>query len=285
MDFLFTGFQGILGHEFVGEVQEAPPGGSIKQGDRVVGEINIACGQCEMCELGGTAARNHCLNRCVLGIKGKSGCLAEYITLPIKNLYKVPADIPNDVALFAEPLAAAFRIIEQGLIKNDRVAILGDGKLGLLISEALQTLSDKNIVLFGKHHHKLSLAPLQIKTVTACKESFEDYENYFDVTIDATGSANGLMIASSITKPMGTVVLKTTTASDLSNFNSASFVIKEQRIVGSRCGNFSMALHLLATRGTELKKYISKVFPLKEAANAIKFVKENKVLKVQIEMK
>ena len=211
-------------------------------------------------------SRNHCPNRSVLGILKRHGTFAQFLTLPIQNLHIVPDHVPNAVAVFAEPLAAACRVVEQNLVsrpKSDRIAILGDGKLGLMIAEVLGrfVVQENNgrhkPILFGKHQHKLDLVKdsgVECKLVTECQDESSTltggvsarHANKYDVVVDATGSPTGLTMAAGLCRPMGTLVLKSTCASGAHAFNAAPFVIDELTVVGSRCGPIDRALELLA---------------------------------------
>jgi len=233
----YMGFRGVLGHEFVGIVETSP--NPHLHGKRVVGEINCACHNCHYCEL---EMPRHCLNRSVLGIKGRDGAFAEYVTLPEENLHLVPGSIRDDVAVFAEPTAAAFRITEQlNVAEQDRVVVLGDGKLGQLAAQVLW-LRTKNVVCIGKHTWKLELlSALHIKTAHAN----DPVEGGADIVVEATGSPEGLARALELVRPEGTIVLKTTVR-DPAPLNLAGCVVDEVRILGSRCGPFRPALEALA---------------------------------------
>lgn len=239
-------------------------------------------------------SRNHCPHRTVLGILQRNGTMAEYLTLPVRNLHLVPDDVSDEVAVFAEPLAAACRIPEQGLIEEtDQIAVLGDGKLGLMIAEVLGRSYD-NVVLFGKHPHKLNLVKSsgvscrlvdEIKDTTTYNGITAEQTAKYDVVVEATGSPAGLTLATNLCRPMGTVVLKSTCAA-CEQFNAAPFVIHELRIVGSRCGPIDKALELLNLKEDmkpiHVEKYITKVFPLAQAEEAIKFAAERSTMKVQL---
>lgn len=233
----YMGFHGVLGHEFVGVVEEIDGADDeLKEkwiGQRVCGDINVACAKCSVClnanrlnERCSKMSRNHCPNRTVLGILNRNGTMAEYLTLPVVNLHPVPDNVSDEVAVFAEPLAAACRIPEQDLVSYDeenpdRVAILGDGKLGLMIAEVLgreharHRVSSNPPILFGKHQHKLDLvngSGVDCKMVSECvdESSFsgvaEPYSGQFDVVVDATGSPAGLALSAGLCRPMGTLV-------------------------------------------------------------------------------
>lgn len=320
----YMGFTGVLGHEFVGVVESVlSSDDNIAEnwiGKRVCGDINVGCHACGVCGNEGDfdrknsfMSRNHCPTRMVLGILGKDGTMAEYLTLPLSNLHIVPDHISDEAACFAEPLAAACRIVEQNLVDFtiDNVAILGDGKLGLMIAEVIGREyvvenskrkgvegKNSNPILFGKHEHKMNLvAESGVKCIHVSECRQEDnpsmaspkYAGKFDVVIDATGSPAGLSLAANLCRPMGTLVLKSTCAAG-EQFNAAPFVIDELKVIGSRCGPIDKALELLAIRDEDksamkplrVGKYITKTFPLKEAVDAIKCAAEKETMKVQI---
>ena len=280
----YMNFKGILGHEFVGKVCEVDTGANISVGQRVVGEINLPCNDCELCKQGGVIKRNHCLKRSVLGILSKDGTYASHVTLPVANLFPVPGNVSDEQAAFAEPLAAAFRIIEQDLIKEtDRVALIGDGKLGLLIAMVVNSIKKQEFIVFGKHEDKLMMLPSEIDTSISNETTKIKYKDYFDVVIDACGSPNGLAQAIDIVKPLGTIVLKTTCASN-PVFNESLVVIKEIKIIGSRCGNFLMALEALANGTINVDKLLSKVYPLEDVDKALKHAATKGALKIQLDM-
>jgi threonine dehydrogenase-like Zn-dependent dehydrogenase len=312
----YMGFTGVLGHEFVGIVEEVHDAKDEEWiGKRVCGDINVGCAACGVCDKKydhrcSQMGRNHCPNRSVLGILGRNGTMAEYLTLPVRNLHPVPDDMPDEVAVFSEPLAAACRIVEQGLVSYndppDKVAILGDGKLGLMIAEVLGREHTERVgnaqdapVLFGKHEHKLQLvsdAGVITKLIKECQDSSAfngvspAYAGKFDVVVDATGSPDALALSAALCRPMATLVLKSTCASTPEKpFNSAPFVIDELKVVGSRCGPIDKALALLAIRHSNQKrrslnvaKYITKSFPLSQADEAIRCAAEKSTMKVQI---
>jgi threonine dehydrogenase-like Zn-dependent dehydrogenase len=271
----YMGFRGVPGHEFVGEVERADS--EALMGRRVVGEINCVCGTCRYCRL---EMPHHCLDRTVLGILGRDGAFAEYLTLPERNLHLVPASMPDDVAVFAEPVAAAFRILEQVPISGDnRVVVLGDGKLGQLIAQVLR-MRTKQITCVGKHAWKLAL--LKKHGVRTALHT-ETIENAADVVVDATGSGAGLARALELVRPEGTIVLKTTVAGG-SAMDMSLPVINEVRIIGSRCGPFRPALEALALGTVEVRQLISAVYPLAEAVHALEHAGARDALKVLMQI-
>lgn len=266
-------FQGIPGHEFVGIVEQSENRQLL--GKRVVGEINCACHTCQFCQL---EMPHHCLNRTVLGIQGRNGAFAEFLVLPEENLHLAPSSVRDDVAVFTEPVAAAFRIPEQVVITgDDRVVVLGDGKLGQLCAQVLW-LHTKNLVCVGKHPWKLELlARLGIGTALID----DPVERGADIVVEATGSESGLARALELVRPEGTVVLKTT-VSQPTAFEFSAPVVNEVRIVGSRCGPFRPAMDALAMGNVEVRPMISEAFPLAEGVAALRRAQEPDVLKVLI---
>ena len=267
----YMGFRGIPGHEFVGIVEECDKKNII--GKRVVGEINLGCGTCSYCK---NQMQNHCPNRSVLGIMNKDGAFAEYLTLPFKNLHFVPDAVSDDEAIFTEPLAAAFEIMEQVDISHrDRVCVLGDGKLGLLVAQALSTTNCR-LVLVGHHRENLSIMEeIGIKTRLSC--SLE--ESGFDIVVDCTGSYSGIESALKIVKPGGKIVLKTTVAKKRS-FDLNHVVINELSLIGSRCGPFKPAIDAIKSRSVDLYPLISNTFSIDDGKRAFQIASGKGVLKV-----
>jgi len=279
------GFRGVLGHEFIGEVVSAASRPALV-GRRVCGELNVSCSSCHNCGRGGTIARNHCLKRTVLGILNHDGTYADYLTLPVANLHAVPDGVPTEAAAFVEPLAAAYRIVEQGLVRSEhRVCVLGDGKLGLLIAEVLsrQGLASK-VTLFGRHASKAALLGDAVVFHESPREATalpDELRGAFDVVVDATGTVEGLKMAATLTMAMGTIVLKSTCASQ-ATIDTSAFVVQELNIVGSRCGPFPEAMKLLEDGSLDVSKYISAVFPLERVAEALEMARSRGCLKVQL---
>lgn len=269
----YMGFQGVPGHEFVGLVEESTNPHLL--GKRVVGEINCVCHQCAYCKM---EMPHHCLRRSVLGILGRDGAFAEYLTLPEENLHLLPATLRDEVAVFTEPVAAAFRIVEQVRINPpDRVIVLGDGKLGQLIAQVLW-LQTKNLVCVGKHSWKLAL--LRQRGINAAHID-DPLPGGVDLVVEATGSAKGLARALELVRPEGTVVLKTTVA-EATPVDFALPVINEVRIVGSRCGPFRPALEALALGNVEVRPLITESYPLSDALHALERATSTEVMKVLI---
>lgn len=222
----YMGFRGTLGHELVGVVEQG--GGEIPNGARVVCEINAGCGSCALCLTGDP---RHCPTRTVMGIVGRDGAHADYIRMPARNLIPVPAGISDRQAVFVEPLAAALGILERCPISGERVAIIGDGKLGLLIAMAL---ADHHPLLIGKHPSKMKLAPVESVMI-------EQARGPFDIVIEASGTADGFTLALDLLRPQGSLVLKSTFAG-ATPVDAARIVVNEIRVIGSRCGRFAPAL-------------------------------------------
>src|SRR3990172_1780058 len=267
----YMNFRGVPGHEFVGVVERC--GNKALEGKRVVGEINLSCGNCLYCKSG---LRNHCYNRSVLGILGKDGAFADYVTLPTGNLHPVPDSVPDEEAVFVEPLAAAFEILEQvGIGAEDRVCVLGDGKLGLLTAQVV-SLTGCALVMGGRHKEKLSI--LERRGIEP-KLSSDITERVFDCVIDCTGSSLGIEAAMKLVRPKGTIVLKTTVAKR-DNIDMNAIVIDEITLVGSRCGPFEPAIQALEMKTVDVIHLISRTFPLSEGVEAFNFASGKGILKV-----
>ncbi len=270
----YVPFSGIMGHEFVGVVEKDPEGKL--EGKRVVGEINISCGDCSVCRRG---LKTHCPERKVPGIKNRNGVFAEYVTLPRENIFPVPEEVPDKDAVFTEPLAAGLEILEQVHIPpSSSVGILGDGKLGLLVAMVLAEAGIETIML-GNHPEKMKiLKPLGIQGLIA-----KDFQGKMDFLVDCTGNPKGLEFALKIINPRGTIVLKTTVA-EQTNLDVGVLVREEIRLIGSRCGPFGPALRLLQKGRLPVEKMIDKVFPLSRGIEAIEFAGKRGVKKVLVEM-
>jgi threonine dehydrogenase-like Zn-dependent dehydrogenase len=271
----YMDFEGVLGHEFVGVVIECTDPSWL--GARVAGEINLGCHSCSMCQRG---LQRHCPTRRVLGILGKDGAFAQYLTLPLRNLHRVPAALSDRAACFVEPIAACCEILEQVVIgPSDRVAVLGDGKLGTLAALTLRSAGAAP-VLVGKHATKLArVQPFGLQTALATELTPKS----FDVVVEATGSPSGMQLATELVRPRGTIVLKSTYHGALT-VQAAPWVIDELTIVGSRCGPFPPALAKLDAKQISPDALIDDVFPLHEAARAIERAAEPGVLKVLLQM-
>ncbi|HUJ51713.1 MAG TPA: alcohol dehydrogenase catalytic domain-containing protein [Bryobacteraceae bacterium] len=269
----YYGFRGTPGHEFVGEVVEADDRDWI--GKRVVGEINLECGECDWCrrDLG-----RHCPRRRVLGIVKHPGAFREFLTLPLKNLHRVPSEISDQQAVFVEPLAAACEILDQVLIPSGaRVAVLGDGKLGLLISQVLHA-HGAEVHQYGRHREKLKIARAAGVETTMVQVGKLPGAKY-DWVVDATGSPQGLQQAVAMTRPRGTVILKSTTHG-LARIDTAPVIVNEITLIGSRCGRFEPALRLLQNGQVQVDPLVSEVLPLEDAPRAFRHARSRGVLKV-----
>ena len=262
----YMDYRGVLGHEFVG---------SLPDGSRVVGEINAADGTCETCRRGDVT---HCGQRSVLGILKRDGAMAEYLTLPAGNLHHVPDAVTDRQAVFVEPLAAALEITDRIHIRpSQRVAIIGDGKLGLLVAQVLQ-LTGCSLNVFGRHARKLAILQRRgIPTLDAAAE----YHGGFDIVVDCSGQASGFEPARQLLRPRGTLVLKST-FHGTHEINMAPFVIDEITVVGSRCGPFEPALRLLEQRLIEVETLLDAEYPIEQGIEAFKRAMTPGTLKVQV---
>jgi threonine dehydrogenase-like Zn-dependent dehydrogenase len=272
----YAGFKGTIGHEFVGVVEEAPDGAMV--GQRVVGEINAGCGKCELCKAGDP---RHCNDRTVLGIVGRDGAHADFLRLPLGNLLAVPDNIVDEHAVFAEPLAAACGIMERVAIKKDHcVAIIGDGKLGLLCAQAI-ALSGASVLLIGKHAEKLRIAERR-GIETATPKTIAKRKREFDVVVEASGSPSGFVGALEMLRPRGTLVLKSTfkEVGKIEEIDQARLVVDEITILGSRCGRFQPALDLLKKGAIDIDSLISEEYPLSRGVHAMERAGKKGVLKV-----
>lgn len=268
----YYGFLGTPGHEFVAEVAEADTPSLV--GKRVVGEINLACNHCDWCrrELG-----RHCPNRVVLGIVNHPGAFSEFFTLPERNLHIVPDEIPTERAVFTEPLAAACEILDQVAIPPcSPVAVLGDGKLGLLIAQVLSAHGYR-VHQFGHHADKLRLAAA-VGVETEVADGALPVAAY-DWVVEATGSAEGLRQAVAMTQPRGTLILKST-VHGLVGVDTAPIIVNELTLVGSRCGRFEASLPLLERHLVGVEDMISARYPLREAPAAFAHAARTGTLKV-----
>ena len=285
----YAGFNGTLGHEFVGIIEEvsvgaeaSPPAGhrhpaGLTRGTRVVGEINAGCGVCDLCRAGDP---RHCSNRTVLGIVGRDGAHAEFLKLPIANLLPVPNEISDERAVFTEPLAAACGILERCFVTEDtRVAVIGDGKLGLLCAQVIAT-TGADITLIGKHENKLRIAARRgIETINV-NEALSR-ASQFDVAVEASGSSSGFALAQQLLHPRGILVLKSTFHGK-TEIDAGPLVVNEISVVGSRCGRFAPALELLKSGAVDVESLIAEEFPLTAGMSAMERAGEPGVLKVLV---
>ncbi|HWY44768.1 MAG TPA: alcohol dehydrogenase catalytic domain-containing protein [Candidatus Sulfotelmatobacter sp.] len=285
----YHGFRGIPGHEFVGEVAEVAGVSTDEKrawiGRRVTGEINIACAAhgfrpvCRFCKRG---LETHCARRTVLGIVGHDGAFAEYLSLPLENLHRVPQNVKDEQAVFVEPLAAACEILSQINVRQFRsAAVLGDGKLAQLIARVLRTRLP-HVLMYGKHEEKLELAraaKIETQKVHGDEYGHAKLRDSYALLVEATGSPTGLRLALEMTEPRGTLILKST-------FHGAApvetwpIVVKELSMIGSRCGPFVKAIALLRSGKVDPTPLITKTFPLEQAPEAIQFAQKRGVMKV-----
>ena len=266
--------RGILGHEFVGEVLALSDTGMAGEaeewvGRRVVGEINVGCGECAFCRQG---IPSQCREREAVGILGRDGAFADYLVLPLKNLHPVPSQMPDEVAVFTEPLAAALQVLSLVHIRpQDRVGVVGDGKLGLLIAQVLATACP-DVTLVGHHPEKLALAAgWGIRPGPPTGE--------LDLVVECTGNPGGLFTAIELVRPRGTVVLKSTYHQS-AEINLSQVVVDEIRLVGSRCGPFPPALRLLESGRVDVGSLIEATYPLAEGLAAMAHAGRRGALKV-----
>lgn len=269
----YAGFAGTLGHEFVGVVESAPEASLV--GARVVGEINAGCGRCAQCATGDP---RHCPTRTVLGIVGRDGAFAEFLRLPAENLVRVPAEVSDHQAVFVEPLAAAWGITERvSVTPETRVAVIGDGKLGLLCAQALAH-TGAPVTLIGKHRHKLRIAAERgIETEVA--GNLRSAALNFDVVVEASGAAAGFQLALDLLRSRGVLVLKST-FHGATEMTAARLVVDEISVIGSRCGRFAPALDLLKRKAVDVESLISEEHPLTNGIHAMERAAGHGVLKV-----
>jgi threonine dehydrogenase-like Zn-dependent dehydrogenase len=284
----YMDFQGVLGHEFVGVVEEIYGDTTLKQyrhliGQRVVGEINAACHHtdCFYCK---QDIPTHCPNRTVLGIVNRNGVFADYVMLPVENLHIVPENVSDEEAVFVEPLAANFEILEQAHLRpTQRIVIVGDGKMGQLAAQVL-TLSGCEVMMIGKHEEKLALVEKRgVRTHRIEDANTFALENAVraDVVVECSGSAQGLEMALRLVRPRGTLILKSTVA-DKSTLHLAPIVIDEIRVQGSRCGPFPPALRALSQKLVDVSSLISARYTLNEGLTAFDYATQKRVLKVLV---
>lgn len=270
----YAGFTGILGHEFVGMVEAVADEKERRWlNKRVVGSINIGCNACETCLQEGAA---HCLKRKVLGIRGKDGVFADYFTLPVCNLLEVPESVADEAAVFTEPLAAAYRVIEQiEPLAISTVAVIGPGRLGLLVAKLL-SLAGYDPLIAGRSERSL-LLPTQWRLKTALVDDIDD--NLFDCVVDASGQSSGFMQALRMVRPRGVLILKSTFASS-KPVDMSKVVVSEITLLGSRCGPFDKALALLAEGAVPVESMIDGRYKLEDGLAAFEHAAQTGVRKV-----
>ena len=270
----YAGFDGTIGHEFVGVVERADDSSGLV-GKRVVGEINVGCGKCELCVAGDS---RHCATRTVLGIHNRDGAHAEFLTLPARNLIEVPGNVTDPAAVFAEPLAAAYGIFEQVNVGPEtKVAVIGDGKLGLLCAMTMRLRTDL-VSLIGKHPEKMAIVEkLGVEVLLLERETIPARK--FDIVVEASGSETGFTTALEVVKPRGKIILKST-FHGTAKWEGARVVVDEISIIGSRCGRLAPAIELLASNKVNVEDLISEEFRLEDGVLALKQAEKPGVLKV-----
>ena len=266
----YKDFAGTLGHEFVGEVLDGP---DAWLGQRVVGEINVSCGECDMCRRG---MRTHCRNRAILGLMDYDGAFSDVFRLPVANLWAVPDTVPDDAAVFTEPLAAACEVLEAGVITPEsRVVVIGAGKLGLLVAQVVRLTGADLTVVARRERSRALLGEWGIPAADAA-----DLEpGMADVVIDCTGSAEGFASALDLVRPRGAIILKSTYAG-LPQADLTRVAVDELRVIGSRCGPFGAALRLLAAGLVDPRPMIEARYPLADAERALAHAAQPGTLKV-----
>ena len=272
----YMGFRGVLGHEFVGDVVQSADRELV--GQRVVGEINVVCGRCDLCLSG---LSSHCRNRTVLGIAGRDGAFADHVRLPATNLHVVPASVDDDAATFVEPLAAAYQVLKQLSFEGRKwVTVLGDGRLGLLVAQVLRD-ANCQVRVIGKHSQNLALCEKWSIRSRPLADIVPRHDQ--DVVVDCTGNAGGIELAVQMVRPRGTVVLKTTAAAGRP-LNLAPVVIDEINMIGSRCGPFREALRGLAEKRVDVASLIHRRMKLDQGVEAMELAGRPGVLKVILTM-
>ena len=270
----YAGFAGVPGHEFVGVVESASTGDAAWVGQRVVGEITVGCGQCAGCRAGG---RGHCNARTVLGIRARDGAFAEYLSLRSRNLHRVPSSMDDQTAVFVEPTAAACRIPEQVALKPQmRAAVVGAGRLGLLVAQVLRDCRTDVTVFVRSDSSRSITVALGFETATADAAS-SSLARTFDLAVDATGAAEGFAVACALVRPRGTVVVKSTIHGE-TPVSLSPLVVDELTIVGSRCGPFARAIELLDAGRVQVTPLVSATYKLEQFEDA--FAQARRMLKV-----
>ncbi len=275
----YAAFRGVLGHEFVGVVQQCASAPAW-EGRRVVGEINAACGECAMCRAG---QRTHCQTRSALGIRGRDGAFADLLTLPVENLHAVPDSVGDDQAVFVEPLAAALAVLDQIHVRpSERVVLLGDGKLGQLLAQVL-ALTGCELTVVGRHAEKLDLLAARGIDTYLADQAATAPETLADVVVEATGTPAGYAAAQRLVRPRGKLVLKST-YHGLAQVDLTQIVVDEVRVIGSRCGPFAPALRLLALGLVSVEALIDARYSLDQGELALQRAAVKGALKVLIQV-
>ena len=274
----YMSFSGVPGHEFVGVVEQAV-GREDLIGQRVAGEINAVCGVCEACR---TGRPTHCPQRTTLGIDRRDGVFADYTTLPFENLHPLPDSVSDDQAIFVEPLAAACEILEQVKFQpTDRVAVIGDGKLGLLCAQVV-ALTGCEMIAVGRHAEKLQI--LKRRGIVATTDIDAIKPATLDIVVEATGTPSGFALARQLVRPRGTIVLKSTYQGEALPVNLTAIVVDEITLIGSRCGPFEPAIRLLANQQVDVESMIQARYPLDEGLAAFERAAMKGTLKVVVTM-
>jgi len=270
----YMGYRGVPGHEFVGIVEQS--GSPSLVGQRVVGEINATCGRCDFCR---TDFGRHCPNRTVLGILGRDGAFADYLALPDRNLLFVPDSVPDEVAAFTEPVAAAYEIFEQvNFAASDKILVLGDGRLGAVVALVLYA-AGLNPVVAGHHRIKLD----RLSALGPKVELEEKLKPAFDCVVDCTGGPQGFLRSVELVRPRGKLILKSTAAGNHA-LNLAPVVINELTVVGSRCGRFEPALKALADGTVDPRPLVSGRYPFDDALAAFAAARDSSNFKCLLQI-
>ena len=271
----YMGFRGVLGHEMVGTVAAGPPEWRDR---RVVCEINCVCGRCERCQSG---LSNHCRNRTVLGIDGRDGCFADLVAVPIRNLHAVPDVVTDEQAVFVEPLAAAFQVLTQCPIgPRTHASVVGSGRLGILIAQVLATTGCK-LTVIGRNAAKLDRCEKKGIQAIHVDELIPRQDR--DVVVECSGSPEGMALAMALTRPRGTIVLKSTYAG-AGSLNLAPIVVNEVTVVGSRCGPFPEAINALARGAVEVRSLVTRTYPIEQAVEALDAARRPEHLKILLKI-
>ena len=271
----YMGYSGVLGHEFVGTVRSGSPQ---RVGRRVVGEINCACRSCDLCHAG---LANHCRNRSVIGIAGYDGCFADYVAVPEMNLHTVPDSISDEEAVFVEPLAAAYQVVKQCPIESrSSVAVIGTGRLGLLVAQVLATTGCR-LVAVGRNPRTLLFCDKKHIQAVSVDQLVARQDR--DVVVECSGSPDGLNLALGMLRPRGVLVLKSTFA-DAGALNLAPVVVNEITVLGSRCGPFADAIAALARREIDVTSMVSRTFRIERAAEAFAAAADPENIKVLLKI-
>jgi threonine dehydrogenase-like Zn-dependent dehydrogenase len=266
----YAGFSGVPGHEFVGVVDDSGPADSEWIGRRVAGEITVGCGQCAGCR---AAGRGHCDVRTVVGIRGRDGAFAEYLSLPSTNLHRVPASVDDMTAVFIEPTAAACRVVEQVRIEPGMcAAVVGAGRLGLLVAQVLREHGAQVTVVVRSEGSRLIASALGFETAVV-DSALASFARRFDVVVDASGEPAGFAVARAMVRPRGTLVVKSTFHGE-TPVSVSSLVVDEIAVIGSRCGPFARAIELLASGRVDVKPLVAGIYPLDQFAQAFARAKQ-----------